>query len=324
MKEFEKERSFQCSHGVTGSPFACVSQRAADHSKASVISQLIVVVFCEYIIINILRDDAVMAVVVVGNGLPVVVITSEGVADSASFDSAKRKCSVLERWPWPVLRRGRQCLEVKASCFDDARHAAAVVQVVVAPQKNAEARLQLLVWTWHSLSNFFSALYAGDRHYYDGELGFEFEAVANFRVEALGRAVDVSRNDGILVERHDLRVWDVMTRSVAAHSFVDAASLRIAGYAVSARLFTPLGVHRGRRYRVVSREFAHGEDGFFSTVHGTIPPGLARGSGSITGAAGGLACRRYLAQITAGVPVGKQCQCIFIYIRILSSGRISE
>ena len=213
-----------------------------------------------------------------------------------------KNCSVAEHWSWPELQRGRQCLQLKAACFDNSRRTAALVHVVVAPRRNTEVALQVLGWTWHSFSNFFTALYAGDRHYYDGDLGFEFEPVANFRIEALGRAVDPSHNDGFLVARHDLRVWDVLTRSVAAHAFVDAASVHIAGYAVSTRLTVPLAVQKGRRYRVVSREFAHGEDGFFSSAHGKQAGTPNVGQGGQSGNRE-LAYRRYLARITAGVHV---------------------
>lgn len=96
--------------------------------------------------------------------------------------------------------------------------------------------------------------YTGTRNNMTGRLGYTFEPVADFRINALGRSVNPSVNQGRLLNSHTIELFDVDNGVLLAAASVDAASPKDAlGYAFVS-LTSPVELHAGRKYMILSSE----------------------------------------------------------------------
>ncbi|OQR82728.1 HECT E3 ubiquitin ligase [Achlya hypogyna] len=113
------------------------------------------------------------------------------------------------------------------------------------------------------LYNVFSKLYTGEKDHFEGQIGFQFEAVASFTIVALGRSVNPARNGGTLLHAHTIRLWDEASQALLASISVGPLAKRDAmGYVYEP---LPVGVRlcQGKLYRLTTQEFANGGDPWY-------------------------------------------------------------
>nr|CCA25867.1 HECT E3 ubiquitin ligase putative [Albugo laibachii Nc14] len=111
--------------------------------------------------------------------------------------------------------------------------------------------------------NVFSQLYTGDKDHFDGQIGFQFEAVSTFCILALGRSVNSSRNGGCLLRAHSLRLWEESSQILIAKTIVNSSSkIDSMGY-VFEILQTPVKLMQGKLYRLTTHEYANSGDPWY-------------------------------------------------------------
>ncbi|OQR88385.1 HECT E3 ubiquitin ligase, partial [Thraustotheca clavata] len=113
------------------------------------------------------------------------------------------------------------------------------------------------------LYNVFSKLYTGEKDHFEGQIGFQFEAVASFTIVALGRSVNPSRNSGVLLHAHTIRLWDEASQALLASINVGPLSKRDAMGYVYEHLPSGIRLSQGKLYRLTTQEFANGGDPWY-------------------------------------------------------------
>ncbi|KAF0690354.1 hypothetical protein As57867_018179, partial [Aphanomyces stellatus] len=113
------------------------------------------------------------------------------------------------------------------------------------------------------LYNVFSKLYTGEKDHFEGQIGFQFEAMASFTLVALGRSVNPSRNAGKLLHKHTVRLWDEASQALLGTVTVGPSSTSDAMGYVFEYLTTPLRLSHGKLYRLTTQEFANGGDPWY-------------------------------------------------------------
>ncbi|CAK4812184.1 unnamed protein product [Aphanomyces euteiches] len=113
------------------------------------------------------------------------------------------------------------------------------------------------------LYNVFSKLYTGEKDHFEGQIGFQFEAMASFTLVALGRSVNPSRNGGKLLHKHTIRLWDEASQALLGTVTVGPLSPCDAMGYVFEYLTTPLRLSHGKLYRLTTQEFANGGDPWY-------------------------------------------------------------
>ncbi|RHX98063.1 hypothetical protein DYB36_003465 [Aphanomyces astaci] len=113
------------------------------------------------------------------------------------------------------------------------------------------------------LYNVFSKLYTGEKDHFEGQIGFQFEAMASFTLVALGRSVHPVRHGGKLLHKHTVRLWDEASQALLGSVTVASTSpCDGMGYAFE-YLAVPLRVSHGKLYRLTTQEFANGGDPWY-------------------------------------------------------------
>lgn len=111
--------------------------------------------------------------------------------------------------------------------------------------------------------NVFKQLYTGDKDHFEGQIGFQFEAVSTFCILALGRSVNTSRNGGRLLRAHSIRLWEESSQMLIAKTSVTSYSKADSmGYVFEA-LKTPVKVMQGKLYRLTTHEYANSGDSWY-------------------------------------------------------------
>uniref|UniRef100_M4C5B7 B30.2/SPRY domain-containing protein n=1 Tax=Hyaloperonospora arabidopsidis (strain Emoy2) TaxID=559515 RepID=M4C5B7_HYAAE len=113
------------------------------------------------------------------------------------------------------------------------------------------------------LYNVFRQLYTGEKDHFEGQIGFQFEAVSSFTVAALGRSVNPIRHGGRLIREHTIRLWEEESQHLIAQVLIGGSSKKDAyGYAFEI-LSHPAKVIQGKLYRLTTHEFANGGDPWY-------------------------------------------------------------
>ncbi|ETW08019.1 hypothetical protein, variant 1 [Aphanomyces invadans] len=113
------------------------------------------------------------------------------------------------------------------------------------------------------LYNVFSKLYTGEKDHFEGQIGFQFEAMASFTLVALGRSVNPARNGGKLLHKHTVRLWDEASQALLGSVTVSTSSPSDGMGYVYDYLDTPLRLSHGKLYRLTTQEFANGGDPWY-------------------------------------------------------------
>lgn len=105
----------------------------------------------------------------------------------------------------------------------------------------------------------------GERNDYTGAVGYEFQCLADITVIAVGRPLN-----GEMYDSHMIYIWSVgSTELLAAAEVTPKSPLDELGFKV-ARLDTPVMLKSGESYRIVSSEYAGGDQWYDV---GTTPDG---------------------------------------------------
>ncbi|EQC30664.1 hypothetical protein, variant [Saprolegnia diclina VS20] len=113
------------------------------------------------------------------------------------------------------------------------------------------------------LYNVFSKLYTGEKDHFEGQIGFQFEAVASFTIVALGRSVNPARNGGVLLHAHTIRLWDEASQALLASISVGPVAKRDGLGYVYEPLPSSVRLCQGKLYRLTTQEFANGGDPWY-------------------------------------------------------------
>ncbi|KDO33609.1 hypothetical protein SPRG_19236 [Saprolegnia parasitica CBS 223.65] len=113
------------------------------------------------------------------------------------------------------------------------------------------------------LYNVFSKLYTGEKDHFEGQIGFQFEAVASFTIVALGRSVNPARNGGVLLHAHTIRLWDEASQALLASISVGPLAKRDGLGYVYEPLPSSVRLSQGKLYRLTTQEFANGGDPWY-------------------------------------------------------------
>ncbi len=111
-----------------------------------------------------------------------------------------------------------------------------------------EAAASLFGGSGSNMANYFGKAYSGKRlrNSFDGQVGFEFQTVANFEVLALGRA---TYNDKALQEDVVVTIWDAKTRQPVVQTAVGPSSPMLDAYAYE-ELAASVPLLAGKKYRI--------------------------------------------------------------------------
>ncbi|CAH0480105.1 unnamed protein product [Peronospora belbahrii] len=113
------------------------------------------------------------------------------------------------------------------------------------------------------LYNVFYQLYTGEKDHFEGQIGFQFEAMSSFTIVALGRSVNPKRHGGRLTREHLIRLWEEGSQLLVAEVTVGGRSRKDAlGYALEMLPF-PAKITQGKLYRLTTQEFANGGDPWY-------------------------------------------------------------